>query len=211
MSHDPLLGRVEIGAMSHKDKKWVEQLPLIEVEQAYEEHRDSGQHSVQILRIWLLVTAFPFIAAGAVVLRPPDGDSGPFLDSFWLIHIPQGLRPFFVFSGILGLMLVLHHSATDVHRHICKSVMNSYRALMLSAMRSSFDKLDWEHPASIERNVSRTIRALSFTWLFAGSGGFISAGLFFIGLGQLGWWAFAFAPLGSLVAVLLLRHRLHVG
>jgi hypothetical protein len=164
-----------------KEKSW--DLVNTEMAQAYEEHRAAGQRALNVIKQWLLVTAFPFIVIGSSISFINQMKTQLDITEDWFFSLPIGYRPFFVFSSIMGMLLIFLHNDIDIHKHVCRNGMNSFRKLYKSTLKEDFNSIGWEYKMRTDFTPIR-LNPSSFTFWFAIFGGCISGLYCSIGIGS---------------------------
>lgn len=189
-----------------KDKYW--ELLKTEMEKAYEEHQLTGARAMETIKQWLLVIAFPFIIIGSALTFIKGNEFN--LNSNWIFDVPFGIRPFFIFSGIMGLLLIILHNNIDLHKIVCRVSMNSFRKLHKIGLKDELDKLNWDYPIRTDIDLMK-INPLSFTFWFTIFGGGISGAYISVGLGASSYHLLIIGLfLGAIIPILISYNRFSV-
>jgi len=162
------------------EKSW--ELVNTEMHQAYEEHRAASQRALNVIKQWLLVVAFPFIVLGSSMSFLSEATTKIDITTNWMFSIPLGYRPFFVFSGIMGMLLIILHNDIDMHKHVCRNGMNAFRKLYKKTLKKEFEKINWVYKMRTDFTPIK-INFRSFTFWFAIFGGAVSGLYCAVGFG----------------------------
>jgi len=168
--------------MGNENEKYWE-LVKIEMQQAYAEHQSTGIRTLDVIKQWLIVVTFPFLVIGSLIAFMDKTELNILIHKNWLFDIPEGIRPFFVFSGIISFILINLHTSIDLHKMICRNAMNSFRGLHQTALKIEFDKLVWRYPIRTDLLKLKFIDITSNTFWFTLFGGGLSIFYCLIGFG----------------------------